>query len=101
MTPSREGWHPATNHKVHGSPGRRRHRSRRAGLATFGRRIFDSPAGHAHGWEEVKGFYKFFGSSFSERKLTVRDVSTCKRRNRVGGVLLALRRETKQGRLSG
>jgi len=33
------------------------------------------PAGHAHGWEEVKGFYKFFGSSFSERKLTVRDVS--------------------------
>ena len=24
------------------------------------------PAGHAHGWEEVKGFYKFFGSSFSE-----------------------------------
>jgi len=23
-------------------------------------------AGHAHGWEEVKGIYKFFGSSFSE-----------------------------------
>ncbi len=36
---------------------------------------FIHPAGHAHGWEEVKGFYKFFGSSFSERKLTVRDVS--------------------------
>ncbi|MBI2690154.1 MAG: nuclear transport factor 2 family protein [Acidobacteria bacterium] len=33
------------------------------------------PAGHAHGWEEMKGFYKFFGSAFSERKLTVRDVS--------------------------
>ena len=36
---------------------------------------FIHPAGHARGWEEVKGFYKFFGSSFSERKLTVRDVS--------------------------
>jgi ketosteroid isomerase-like protein len=36
---------------------------------------FIHPAGHAHGWEAVKGIYKFFGSSFSERKLTVRDVS--------------------------
>lgn len=36
---------------------------------------FIYPAGHAHGWEEVKEIYKFFGSSFSERKLTVRDVS--------------------------
>jgi ketosteroid isomerase-like protein len=36
---------------------------------------FIHPAGHAHGWEEVKGFYSFFGSAFSERKLTVRDVS--------------------------
>jgi ketosteroid isomerase-like protein len=36
---------------------------------------FIHPAGHAHGWEEVKGIYKFFGSSFSERKLTTRDVS--------------------------
>ena len=36
---------------------------------------FIHPAGHAHGWEEVKEIYKFFGSSFSERKLTVRDVS--------------------------
>jgi ketosteroid isomerase-like protein len=36
---------------------------------------FISPAGHQHGWEEVKGVYEFFGSSFSERKLTVRDVS--------------------------
>ena len=36
---------------------------------------FIHPAGHAHGWEEVKGIYKFFGSFFSERKLTVRDVS--------------------------
>lgn len=36
---------------------------------------FIHPAGHAHGWEEVKEIYKFFGSAFSERKLTVRDVS--------------------------
>lgn len=36
---------------------------------------FIHPAGHAHGWEEVKEIYNFFGSSFSERKLTVRDVS--------------------------
>jgi ketosteroid isomerase-like protein len=36
---------------------------------------FIHPAGHAHGWEEVKGIYKFFGSPFSERKLNVRDVS--------------------------
>ncbi|MGH9722446.1 MAG: YybH family protein [Bryobacteraceae bacterium] len=34
-----------------------------------------NPAGHARGWDEVKGIYKFFGSAFSERKLTVRDVS--------------------------
>jgi hypothetical protein len=25
---------------------------------------FIHPAGHARGWEEVKGIYKFFGSSF-------------------------------------
>jgi ketosteroid isomerase-like protein len=36
---------------------------------------FIHPGGHAHGWDEVKGIYKFFGSSFSERQLTVRDVS--------------------------
>ena len=36
---------------------------------------FIHPAGHAHGWEEIKGIYSFFGSSFSERKLTARDVS--------------------------
>ena len=36
---------------------------------------FIHPAGHARGWNEVKEIYKFFGSSFSERKLTVRDVS--------------------------
>src|SRR5438105_3237076 len=36
---------------------------------------FIHPGGHARGWEEVKEIYKFFGSSFSERKLTVRDVS--------------------------
>jgi ketosteroid isomerase-like protein len=36
---------------------------------------FIHPAGHARGWEEVREIYKFFGSAFSERKLTVRDVS--------------------------
>jgi ketosteroid isomerase-like protein len=36
---------------------------------------FIHPAGHARGWGEVKEIYKFFGSSFSERRLTVRDVS--------------------------
>jgi len=36
---------------------------------------FIHPGGHAHGWEEVKEIYRFFGSAFSERKLTVRDVS--------------------------
>jgi len=36
---------------------------------------FIHPAGHAHGWEEITGFYKFFGSAFSERKLTVRDLT--------------------------
>jgi ketosteroid isomerase-like protein len=36
---------------------------------------FISPAGHQHGWEEVKKVYEYFGSAFSERKLTVRDVS--------------------------
>ena len=33
------------------------------------------PVGHARGWEEIKKFYEFFGSSFSERKLAVRNVS--------------------------
>jgi ketosteroid isomerase-like protein len=36
---------------------------------------FISPAGHQHGWEEIKKVYEYFGASFSERKLTVRDVS--------------------------
>jgi ketosteroid isomerase-like protein len=36
---------------------------------------FIHPGGHGHGWEEVKGIYSFFGSTFSERKLTARDVS--------------------------
>jgi ketosteroid isomerase-like protein len=36
---------------------------------------FIHPAGHARGWEELKGVYSFFGSAFSDRKLTVRDVS--------------------------
>ena len=34
-----------------------------------------NPALHLHGWEEIKGFYNYFGSNFSERKLTARDVS--------------------------
>ncbi len=33
------------------------------------------PGGHARGWEEVKGFYKFFGSAFTQRKLTARDIA--------------------------
>jgi ketosteroid isomerase-like protein len=36
---------------------------------------FIHPTGHAHGWEEVKEIYRAFGSAFSERKLTTRDVS--------------------------
>jgi ketosteroid isomerase-like protein len=36
---------------------------------------FINPAVHSHGWEEVKGVYEFFGTAFSERKLTVRDVA--------------------------
>src|SRR5579871_748849 len=36
---------------------------------------FIHPMGHAHGWEEVKGIYRFFGSSLSERKLTARDIA--------------------------
>jgi len=36
---------------------------------------FIHPAGHGHGWEEVKGFYNFFSSAFSERKLTARDIT--------------------------
>ena len=57
---------------------------------------FIHPAGHARGWEEVKGIYQFFGSAFSERKLTVRDVAVHVNGDRVGRVLLALRRQTKQ-----
>ena len=36
---------------------------------------FISPAGHQHGWDEVKTIYEYFGSAFSERRLTVRDIS--------------------------
>ena len=36
---------------------------------------FISPAGHAHGSEEIKKVYAFFGSTFSERKLRARDIS--------------------------
>jgi ketosteroid isomerase-like protein len=42
---------------------------------TAGDISFISPAGHQHGWEEIKGVYEFFGSSFKDRKLTVRDIS--------------------------
>jgi len=33
------------------------------------------PAGHAHGWKEVKQIYESFASTFSERTLTARDLS--------------------------
>jgi ketosteroid isomerase-like protein len=36
---------------------------------------FIHPGGHAHGWEEVKGIYEFFGSAFSDRKLVARDIA--------------------------
>ncbi|HEY1184520.1 MAG TPA: nuclear transport factor 2 family protein [Bryobacteraceae bacterium] len=37
---------------------------------------FIHPLGHEHGWEEVKNFYRnIMGAPFSERKLTVRDVT--------------------------
>lgn len=61
-----------------------------------GRGLGRHPAGHAHGWEEVKGIYKIFGSSFSEQKLAVRDVSVHGDR-RQGRVLVALRCQTGDG----
>lgn len=36
---------------------------------------FISPMGHSHGWEEVKKVYDFFGASFTDRKLTARDIA--------------------------
>jgi len=42
---------------------------------TSGDISFIHPMGHAHGWDEIKKFYDFFGSAFSERKLTARDIS--------------------------
>jgi len=36
---------------------------------------FISPMGHSHGWEEVKKVYDFFGTSFTDRKLTARDIA--------------------------
>jgi ketosteroid isomerase-like protein len=36
---------------------------------------FIHPLGHAHGWDEVKGFFTdVMGRMFSERKLTPRDI---------------------------
>ena len=36
---------------------------------------FIHPLGHAHGWDEVKGFFTdVMGGMFSERKLTPRDI---------------------------
>ena len=36
---------------------------------------FIHPLGHAHGWEEVKGFFtEIMGGLFSDRKLTPRDI---------------------------
>jgi ketosteroid isomerase-like protein len=42
---------------------------------TSGDVSFISPMGHAHGWKEVKQIYRFFGTSFSDRRLAIRDVS--------------------------
>ncbi|MGA2040696.1 MAG: nuclear transport factor 2 family protein [Bryobacteraceae bacterium] len=37
---------------------------------------FIHPQGHARGWEEVKNFYRnTMGAPFSERKLTIRDIT--------------------------
>jgi ketosteroid isomerase-like protein len=35
---------------------------------------FISPMGHAHGWNEVRQIYQFFGANFSDRKLVPRNV---------------------------
>jgi ketosteroid isomerase-like protein len=35
---------------------------------------FISPMGHAHGWNEVRQIYQFFGTNFSDRKLVPRNV---------------------------
>jgi ketosteroid isomerase-like protein len=42
---------------------------------TTGEISFINPVVHSHGWEEIQGAYAFFRSAYSERKLTVRDVS--------------------------
>lgn len=36
---------------------------------------FIHPAGHARDWEQMKAVYEFFGATFTERKLTARDIS--------------------------
>jgi len=36
---------------------------------------FIHPGGHAHGWEEVKGIYQYFGAAFYDRKLVARDIA--------------------------
>lgn len=36
---------------------------------------FISPMGHSHGWEEVKKVYDFFGTAFTDRKLTAHDIT--------------------------
>jgi ketosteroid isomerase-like protein len=35
---------------------------------------FISPMEHAHGWNEVRQIYQFFGTNFSDRKLVPRNV---------------------------
>ena len=35
---------------------------------------FISPMGHAHGWNEVRQIYQFFGTNFTDRKLVPRNV---------------------------
>lgn len=34
-----------------------------------------TPIGHPHGWEEIKAMYGFFGTTFTDRKLTAHEIA--------------------------
>lgn len=34
-----------------------------------------TPMGHSHGWDEVKGLYRFFNDNFTDRHLQARDIA--------------------------
>ena len=34
-----------------------------------------TPMGHSHGWDEVKGMYRFFAENFTDRHLQARDIA--------------------------